>query len=286
MKKKFQDRSDGVKLKLGGFEKIWNCLKSKRSENEVHILKEIDITELKKYYDNKKQENEELTYFHLFATAISKLIYNRPLLNRFVINGNKYDRNEVTLSLKLGGQTLTDEANELFTVMRVEKDDNVESISNKIVGDVKKIRNNEGSSTDDFIDSLKYFPKFIIRFIVMILKFLDNHDLLPKSLTNGSIYHSTVLLSNLGSIHCDGIYHNLTNFGTNSIVATIGEIKETIMVIDGKTEKRYVCQFGITLDERIADGVYFAKCINLLEYILGNPSLLDDRVDNKVELIR
>lgn len=285
MRKKISDRKDGKKIKLGGFEKIWNCLKSKRSENEVHILKEIDVTELKKYYDNKKQENEKLTYFHLFATAISKLIYNRPLLNRFVINGNKYDRNEVTLSFVAKTQ-FTDDANELFTVMRVDKDDNVESISNKIVGDVKKIRNNEGSATDDFIDSLKYFPKFIIRFIVMILKFLDNHDLLPKSLTNGSIYHSTVLVSNLGSIHCDGIYHNLTNFGTNSIVVTIGEIKETIKIIDGKAERRYVCQFGVTLDERIADGVYFAKCLNLLGYILGNPSLLDDSVDSKVELVK
>ena len=42
--------------------------------------------------------------------------------------------------------------------------------------------------------------------IVMIIRFLDNHDMLPKSLTDGSIYHSTVLLSNLGSIHCDGTY--------------------------------------------------------------------------------
>lgn len=149
---------------------------------------------------------------------------------------------------------------------------------------LKKIRNNEGSATDDFIDKFKHFPKFMIKVIVMILKFLDNHDLLPKSLTNGSIYHSTVLLSNLGSIHCDGIYHNLTNFGTNSIVVTIGEIRESIKVIDGKIEKRYVCQFGVTLDERIADGVYFAKSLNLLEYILGNPMLLEDSVDNKVDV--
>ena len=60
MSKKIGDRSDGVRLKLGGFEKIWNCLKSKRSENEVHILKEIDVTELKKYYDEKKKDNEKL----------------------------------------------------------------------------------------------------------------------------------------------------------------------------------------------------------------------------------
>jgi len=284
MDKKFGDRRDGKLLKIGGFEKIWNCLKSKRSENEVHILKEIDVTELKKYYDKCKKDNEKLTYFHLFATAVSKIVYNKPLLNRFVINGNKYVRNDLTLSF-VAKTEFTDNANELFTVLKIEDSDNINTISEKIFGDVKKIRNNEGSATDDFMDKLRIFPKFMIKIIVMIIKFLDNHDVLPSSLTKGSIYHSTVLLSNLGSIHCGGIYHNLTNFGTNSIVVTIGEIKESVRVVDGSIEKRYVCEFGITLDERIADGVYFAKCVNLLEYILNNPSLLEDRVDDKVDIV-
>jgi len=285
MQKKIGDRRDGVRLKSGGFENIWNCLKSRRSENEVHMLKEIDVTELKKYYDKKKKDNEKLTYFHLFATAVSKVVNNKPLLNRFVINGRKYVRNELTLSF-VAKTEFTDDANELFTVLKIDNGDNLDTISKKILGDVKKIRNNEGSATDDFIDKFKCFPKFMIKFVVVILRFLDNHDMLPKSLTDGSIYHSTILLSNLGSIHCDGIYHNLTNFGTNSVVVTIGEIKEVVKIIDGEIKKRYVCQFGITLDERIADGVYFAKCVNLLEYILGNPLLLEDRVDVKVDIVK
>ena len=285
MKKKFGDRRDGVRLRLGGFEKIWNCLKSKRSENEVHILREMDVTELKKYYDDKKRDDDRITYFHLFATAIAKTIYNKPLLNRFIINGNKYDRNDVTLSFVAKTQ-FTDDAKELFKVLRIDKNDNVFTISKKIFGDVREIRNNISSNTDDFIDNFRYFPKFIIKLVVMILKFLDNHDMLPKSLTSGSIYHSTVLLSNLGSIQSGAIYHNLTNFGTNSIVVTIGEIKEVVKVIHGEFKKRYVCQFGITLDERIADGVYFAKCVNLLAYILDNPLLLEDRVDVKVDIVK
>lgn len=282
--KKFGDRHDGTRLKSSGFEKIWNGMKPRRSENEVHILKEIDVTELKKYYDSRKKDNEKLTYFHLFSTAVSKVIYNKPLLNRFVINGRKYVRNEVTLSF-VAKTEFTDDAGELFTVMRVEEEDNLNTISKKILGDVKKIRNNEGSDTDDFMDKLKCLPKFMINFVVMVIRFLDNHDWLPKSLTNGSIYHSSVLLSNLGSIQSDAIYHNLTNFGTNSIVVTIGEIKESVKVIDGEIIKRYVCSFGITLDERIADGVYFAKCVNLLEYVLNNPSLLEGRVDDKIDII-
>ena len=54
------------------------------------------------------------------------------------------------------------------------------------------------------------------------------------------------------------------------------------MVIDGKVVIRDVCEFGITLDERIADGVYFAKCVNLLEYILNNPQLLEDDASAKI----
>lgn len=271
----FSKRRDGTKLKISGFEKIWNCLKSKRSENEVYILKEIDVTNLKKYYDSKKIENEKLTYFHLFSTAISKIIYNKPLLNRFVINGNKYSRNEVTLSF-VAKTDFTDEAKELLTVMKIKEDDNLETISHKIINDVKKVRNNQGNNTDNFIDKFSHMPKIIIKLAIKIFCFLDNHDMLPKSLTNGSIYHSTVLLSNLGSIHCTGIYHNLTNFGTNSLVITIGEIK--------KVDTRYVCEFGMTIDERIADGVYFAKCINLLEYVLNNPSLLEDKVNDKINI--
>jgi len=285
MDKKFGDRRDGVKLKTGGFEKIWCTLKNKRSENEVFILKELDVTKLKEYLDNKKKVDEGFTYFHVFSTAFAKVIYNKPLLNRFVINRDFYQRNEVTMSFVAKTQ-FTDDANELFTVMKVDSSDDIDAISKKILGDVKKIRNNEGNATDGFMDKFKYLPKFIIKFIVMILKFLDNHDWLPKSLTDGSIYHSTVLLSNLGSIHCDGIYHNLTNFGTNSVVVTIGEVKESVKVIDGEIKKRYMCSYGITLDERIADGVYFAKCVNLLEYILNNPSLLEGRVDDKIDIIK
>ena len=64
------------------------------------------------------------------------------------------------------------------------------------------------------------------------------------------------------------------------------DFKQVVKVVDGEFKKRYVCQFGITLDERIADGVYFAKCVNLLAYILDNPLLLEDRVDVKVDMVK
>lgn len=279
--KKFGDRKDGIRIKMDGFDRFLYYLKPKRSEAEVYISRKIDVTNLVRYMNDKKKDNENLTYFHLFLTAIAKLIYNRPLLNRFIIGGNKYARNEVALSF-VAKTDFSDGAKELMAVIRTCDDDNLDSLSKKVYDYVKKIRGNKKSDADGVVQWLGRLPKVIMAFIVWIIKRLDNLDLLPRSLTQDSIYHSSVLVSNLGSIHCGGIYHNITNFGTNSIVVTIGEIKEEAMVVAGRVVSRYMCEFGVTLDERIADGVYYAKCINLLEYILSNPELLEDRVDAKI----
>lgn len=281
MNKKFGDRRDGKKIKMNGFDRFLYYLKPRRSDSEVYISKTIDVTNLVEYMKEKKKENEKITYFHLFCMAIGKVIYNRPLLNRFLIGGCKYQRNDVTISF-VAKTDFSDTAREFLTVIKVLEDDKLDDISKRITEDVKKIRSNKESHTDDFVNKLGKLPKFVMAIIVWFIKRLDNHDLLPSSLTKNSIYHSSILVSNLGSIHCDGIYHNLTNFGTNSILLTIGEIKEDVRVVDGKIEKRYVCDLGITLDERIADGVYFAKSVNLLEYILDNPSLLEDKASDKI----
>lgn len=285
MSKRLGDRRDGKRLRMGGFERFLYYLKPRRSDSEVYISKCIDVTELVKYMKEKKKDNEDLTYFHLFSTAVAKVVYNKPLLNRFIIGGNKYDRNDITLSF-VAKTDFSDTAREFLTVIKVDANDSLMDISRKIKGDVKKIRSNKESHTDDFVNKLGRLPKWVMAIIVWIIKRLDNHDMLPQSLTKNSVYHSTVLLSNLGSIHCDGIYHNLTNFGTNSILLTIGEIKEEVKVIEGEIVKGYVCDFGITLDERIADGVYFAKSINLLEYILNDPKLLEGKVNDKIVISR
>ena len=274
MSKRFRDRKDGIRVRISGFDKFLYLLKPRRSEAEVYISKKIDVSDLVKYMEKKKKDNEEITYFHLFSTAVAKLVYNKPYLNRFIMGSNKYERNEVTLSF-VAKTKFEDDAKELLKVIKIEDDDNVDTISKKIFGSVRKIRSNEISHTDDFVNSLGKLPGMVMSIIVWFVKKLDRFDLLPKS---------SVLISNLGSIHCDGIYHNLTNFGTNSILLTIGEIKEEACVIDGKIDKRYICDFGITLDERIADGVYFAKSLNLLEYILNNPSMLEDRASDKISI--
>ena len=65
---------------------------------------------------------------------------------------------------------------------------------------------------------------------------------------------------------------------------TIGEIKkEKVIMPSGKEEIRDICEFGITLDERIADGVYFIKAAHMMQDILNNPKCLEETISTKLE---
>lgn len=281
-----RNRKDGKCVKnLDGMHGLMVHVKPYRADSDVYINQKMDVTKLVEYYEKIKMNNEEIktTYFHMFCTALGKTIYNRPLLNRFVINKKYYDRNEIKISF-VAKREFTDESEENFSVITIDENDNLISLRDKISGQVKSIRTSNLNSADKFMDLVGKLPKFIKNIIVAIVKFADNHDLLPASLTNDSIYHTSVIVSNLGSIKCGAIYHNLTDFGTNSILITIGEIKEEPVVIDGKVEIRKLCEFGANLDERIADGFYFAKSLKIFEHILQNPELLEEDANTEIKL--
>ena len=128
---------------------------------------------------------------------------------------------------------------------------------------------------DDTLNFFSSLPKFILSIIVKIVFFLDNHGINPKALTEGDTNYSTIIFSNLGSIKTNSVYHHLNEYGTNSIVITIGTIKEE--------KGRKIVDITATLDERIADGFYFAKSIQLAEYIANNPELLMEDFETKVD---
>jgi len=280
-KKTWKDRKDAKWIKMPGILRMCTYLKD-RQDADVYINKKIDVTNLVSYMKNKKKTEPDTTYFHALAFACAKTVFNRPRLNRYIINHNCYERDDVSLSF-VAKVNFEDNAKEFLSVLKVEPTDTINDLRNKIKDKVDKVRNNMQNDTDNTVDILDKLPKPILGMVVPIVKFMDRHDLLPKDFNDNLIYNSTAILSNLGSIKCGAIYHNITNFGSNGIVITFGDIHKEPMVINGKIEIRDVIDIGANLDERIADGVYMAKAINLLEYILKNPETLEEYANEKIE---
>lgn len=276
------NRRDGIRVKnLDAMHVLMPYIKLNRCDSDVFINQLLDVTELVKYMDNLKKKEKDITYFHLFMTLIAKTIYNKPLLNRFVVNKRFYDRKDVSIAFT-AKVNYEDKAKEILSVIKIEENDNLFSIKEKTLKAVENVRNAKESGTNNSMNIIAKLPGFILSPVVGIVKWMDRHDLLPKSLIDDNLYYSTCIVSNLGSIKSGAIYHNLTDFGTSSILATIGEIKEQYVLIDGKQEKRYLCEFGINIDERIADGVYFVKAVKLMQDILNKPESLEENVNEKI----
>lgn len=259
-------------------------LKPKRNEADVFLNTSVDVTNLVNFINKKKKEGKELTYFHAFLFAIAKTIYNRPKLNRFVANRHTYEHNDVVISF-VAKVSFEDNSEEIMIQIPVNKNDTIYDIRDKIKTKIKKIREEKVTKkgANSIIDTLAKLPNIIRIPIVGLLKWMDDKMLLPESIQKDNIYYASAIVTDIGSLKSDSIYHNNTNFGNASSITAIGEIRDTVKVINGKETIIKAANFGINFDERIADGFYLIKSFKLLEHIINNPSLLENKASEIVE---
>lgn len=270
---------------VNGMTQIMIDIKPRRCDSDVYIDQEIDVTNLVSYIKKKKEEDSSITYFHAFVTAMAMTIYNRRKLNRFIANRHVWEHKEIVISF-VAKVEFDDNAEEMMIMVPISDNDNINTISEKIKNKVSGVRSKSEAKkgANSAIDVLGKLPNIIRIPVVGFLKWMDDKGMLPASLIQDNLYYSSMIVSNLGSIKCGAIYHNITNFGTCSSLATIGEIKaKEVLNKNNKKEIRQICNFGINLDERIADGYYFAKSIQLFQEIMFHPELLENNVSEKLE---
>ena len=108
------------------------------------------------------------------------------------------------------------------------------------------------------------------------LKRMEFYGIYPQSLAKDDPCYSSVYITNLGSIKMNADYHHLFNWGTISFFMVISEKKlRPYWKEDGTYELRNTIKLGLTIDERIADGYYFAKTLRLVRYMFSHPEVLD-----------
>ena len=277
--RKWGDRRDGRWVKAPGLQTVMGYILPKRTDCEVYLHEEFDCTTLMEYLEKKNASHPDYktTVFHCAITALARMVKERPLMNRFVQGYRMYERDEITLSFVVK-RRFADNAEESLMVLTAQDEDTLDLISRKISGNVRETRKSEHSTggIDSLIDAFAKIPRPILMVLLRIIRILDFWGINPKPLTDGDPNYTTVFASNLGSIRCPAVYHHLNNYGTNSIMITIGTYHDVnILMDDGSVQKRTMIDIGATLDERIADGFYFARSLKLIRHIFDHPELLD-----------
>ena len=277
--RKFGDRRDGVRVKdVPGLNMVMVNLYPNRTDCEVFLQEKIDVTELLRYIDRKNGPDApfKTTIFHCFVAMAARVINERPYLNRFVQGRRVYQRDVISISF-VAKRRFADHSEEALMQYRAKGTDTLADISRMIVGDVHTMRSEtHATGIDSLIDRFGHLPRPLLMLAVRIVRWLDFWGKTPRAMTEGDSNCATVLLSNLGSIRCPSVYHHLNNYGTTSVLMTIGTIhKEQVVMPDESVALRDVVDVGATLDERIADGFYFARSLKLIQHICTHPEILD-----------
>lgn len=290
-KRRWGDRKDGYRVRnLDSMHVIAPLIMPNRTDNEAVMTETIDITALNKYLEKKNPEGIDFkyTFFHVILAALAKTVVLRPRMNRFYVGPKLFDRKDIVFSFVVKKQ-FEDDAHEALAIVKIDPDSEVSPIE-QIYSKVKKFvcsvrRENKKDSTSDIMDTLvTKLPSPILRFVFKLLHWLDYHGHYPSFLMTEDPYFSTAFVTNLGSIKMKANYHHLANWGTNSFFVIVGEKHmKAFPTEDGGVEWREVIDLGLTIDERIADGVYFAKSLKIFRELIANPELLEKNIKEDVE---
>ena len=279
-KKRWGDRKDARYVRdVTGLATLILHLMPKRTGSEIYLNDKLDVTELVQFIEKKnaQHDNYKTTIFHCVVLAVTRMIKERPRMNRYVQGRRLYERDKISLCF-MAKRRFADEAEEAFMYLVPGDEDTIDEISHRIYGDVHEVRSHEHAEGgfDATVDKFARLPRPLLALVFGFVKILDFFGRVPQSLKEGDSNYSTVLLSNLGSIRGPAVYHHLNNYGTNSIMITLGTLhKEELLMPDGTRQMRDVLDYGATLDERISDGFYMVRSLRLVNYIFAHPELLD-----------
>ncbi len=276
------DRKDGYLVKeTDPLHALAPYILPNRADNEAVLSETLDMSQVMAYIEKKNADLPQFryTFFHFIVAALAKTITLRPHMNRFYSGHRLYDRKELLFSFVVKKQ-FSDTGDEVLATIRMDRESDVpplEQVYEKVKDIVCRVRETDQTdSTTDKMNILLKMPRPILRFAMRILRWLEYHGHYPDALMCDDPYYSSVFLSNLGSIKMSADYHHLTNWGTNSIFVIVGEKKPTPFYrANGTVEVKDAICLGITIDERIADGFYFAKSIKILRRLFADPSLIE-----------
>ncbi|HML37175.1 MAG TPA: 2-oxo acid dehydrogenase subunit E2 [Bacillota bacterium] len=247
-----------------------------RTESLVYFNANLDVENLLAYIEKKQAEGIELKFFQMFLAAVVKVFKERPGLNRFVAGRRVYQRNDIKISF-VAKKGAFDEAEETNVTLEFDEKSSFDDVINRIKGDIKIAKSDAVKDDDALFGTVMKMPRFMLRLFFGILSWLDFYFEMPKALADFDPLRCSVYIANLGSIGIEAPFHHLYEWGTCSVFIAIGKIRYMPVALeDGTLTSKKMVEIKVTLDERIADGFYFARSLELIEKYINDPEAIEN----------
>jgi hypothetical protein len=272
----WRDRSDGVLLgKLPGFRKLFPYLMPTRTESVIYHSQLVNLGKTLPYLEQLKAgEGKRVSLFHVILAAAVRTLALRPDANRFVAGRRIYQRRSIDLSFVVKRE-LTEESGETNVKLTFDPRSTLAEVAARVNEGVRGVKGSTTSADERTCDILTSLPRSVTRLAMAGVRDLDYFGLLPASFVKGDALYTSAYIANLGSIGLDAVYHHMFEWGNAAFFIVVGKPKKVPGVsAAGTLEVQELMEMRFSLDERITDGVHYAKTIALLTELIEDPERL------------
>jgi len=255
---------------------IFPYLFKRRCDSLVYFNSVMNVEKTLEYIEKKKESGGRITFFQIVLIAMIRTLRERPGLNRYIAGRRVYQRNNISVNF-VAKQDFSEGATESNVFLQFSPEESYQDILKKVNGEIKSVK--QGKITDDgkLIALFMKLPRFVLRLLLWLLDTWDFYIDTPKLLRGIDPLRCSLFIANLGSLGVEAVYHHLFEWGNCSIFAAIGKIKPVPWVEEDNTIKaRKAVEIKFTVDERVCDGFYLAKSLELLQNYIQNPELLGE----------
>jgi hypothetical protein len=273
----FGKRCDGHRVKdLKFLREFVPFLQKTRTESQVYFKKQISVEKVLEFLDKKNERREtKITLFQVLIAAGVRTFALHPELNRFVSGRRIYQRSSLVFSFALKKEK-TEENRLTHAKIIFEPEDTLEEVSRKIQAELDLKRKMKVTGDEKEMLFFLKLPRFLTVSLMKLGSLADYFGLLPKKMIENDPLFASVFCAHLGSVGLDAAFHHLFNWGSVSLFATLGKTYlSPVAGPDGAVTVKKTADLLFTLDNRITDGIYASKAIELFIDFIENPEKLE-----------
>ena len=283
------DRRDGRLLRsLPAFSKFIPYIMPTRNDAFILYDESFEVSEADRTMRRWRVEGYKgIGLLHFLIAAHIRCISMLPGINRFIAGRRIYAHDDITVVMAVK-RSLSVEASETTIKVHFQPTDTVFDVYRKLNEKIEEIKtSDEENNTEEVAEALTKAPRFLLRLAIAFLRMLDYFGLIPDSLIEASPFHGSMIITDLGSLRIGPVFHHIYNFGTLPVFIAFGAKRHAYEINrHGKVEDHKYVDCKFVLDERIADGHYYAQFLQAYRYIFQHPEILEKAPTRVVEDVR
>ena len=269
-------RCDGVLIKKPNpVRAIMPYLMRGRNESIAFSDTVFDLSRTRPWlerFNRGRPPGEQATIFHLVLWASARIMHERPGLNRFVNGLRLYQRGKVTISFA-AKKEFNDKAPITTIKLEFAREETFAECVKRIRNAVGEGRTGPERPVDKEVRLVMLLPGFVLKAGTTLLRWLDSHNMMPDSMIESDPMYASVFLANVGSLGIDAAYHHLYEWGNVGLFGVVGNLKKHIFITgDNRPEVRDAVLVRWSFDERVNDGFYCARSLEIARSYIENPA--------------